>query len=67
MIGVLQLINKNNATRTFTKVSFPIIRDSNDDSDHHNDDDQEDEELITEFATFISLALHHAKLYDKLR
>ena len=31
------------------------------------DDEQEDEELITEFATFISLALHHAKLYDKLR
>ena len=30
-------------------------------------DDQDDEVLITEFATFISLALHHAKLYDKLR
>ena len=24
-------------------------------------------ELITEFSTFISLALHHAKLYDKIR
>mgnify|MGYP002046680494 CR=1 FL=1 len=32
-----------------------------------NNDYQEDEELITEFATFICLALHHAKLYDKLR
>ena len=32
-----------------------------------DDDDQDDEVLITEFATFISLALHHAKLYDKIR
>ena len=23
--------------------------------------------MITEFSTFISLALHHAKLYDKIR
>ena len=60
---MLQLINKNNATRTFTKVSnmvmimiMMIMM-----------DDQEDEELITEFATFICLDLHHAKLYDKLR
>ena len=28
---------------------------------------QEDVEMITEFSTFISLALHHAKLYDKIR
>ena len=28
---------------------------------------QDDEVLITEFAVFIALALHHAKLYDKLR
>ena len=46
----------------------PRHDDDNDgDHDDDNDDDQEDEELITEFATFISLALHHAKLYDKLR
>ena len=28
---------------------------------------QDDETLISEFSTYIALALHHAKLYDKLR
>ena len=28
---------------------------------------QEDETLIGEFGTYIGLALHHAKLYDKIR
>ena len=28
---------------------------------------QDDEQLISEFGSFIALALHHAKLYDKLR
>ena len=28
---------------------------------------QEDETLIDQFGTYIGLALHHAKLYDKIR
>ena len=28
---------------------------------------KDDEQMISEFGSFIALALHHAKLYDKLR
>ena len=66
VIGVVQMINKKTGEGIFTRVS----------SDHLHPSlykfiivvfCQQDEESFKTFAVYCGLALHHAKLYDKIR
>ena len=62
VIGVVQMVNKKGDGEVFTKVGTTIYH-----LPHHGFSLQEDEDSFKTFAVYCGLALHHAKLYDKIR
>ena len=62
VIGVVQMVNKKGDGEVFTKVGTPIYH-----LPHQRFSLQEDEDSFKTFAVYCGLALHHAKLYDKIR
>ena len=62
VIGVVQMVNKKGDGEVFTKVGTTIYH-----LPHHRFSLQEDEDSFKTFAVYCGLALHHAKLYDKIR
>ena len=65
VIGVVQMINKKTNDGVFTSVRFIfVVFFLNTPSCSLF---QQDEESFKTFAVYCGLALHHAKLYDKIR
>ena len=64
VIGVIQMINKKSVEGMFTRVKTEF------ENCIHKPtflSFQQDEESFKTFAIYCGLALHHAKLYDKIR
>ena len=64
VIGVVQMINKIGGDGVFTKVEHKCTQNMRFKVYFSS---QEDEETMEQFVAYIGSALHHAKLYDKIR